>query len=279
MVEAIEDHFVPVLVYNNKKGVHEQTLNHFKEPSWNNPVARFLAADESDLIPRKDRVWHTQPMASRMVAALNAAKRQAPDFLKSLADQKPKLKRATFAMHCYWEGEGRLGGITGVANTRSAWVDGLEVVELIYDPKQVEYSTLLENALSFKCASKVFAHDQSQLQAAKKAVGKKAVMHTGKSRVAKVSDQKYYLRNTPGLKQLPLTQYQSTKVNSALMSKSDIASLLSPRQIATFKKITKILKSDSKNSLSKFVFPEDDSKLAAYQAELDKVLSSKELVK
>ena len=42
MVEAIEDAFVPVVVFNNKGGKDAQLLKRFNEPSWNNPVVRFL---------------------------------------------------------------------------------------------------------------------------------------------------------------------------------------------------------------------------------------------
>ena len=270
MVEAIEDLFIPVLVYNNKKS-DEALLKQFKEPSWNNPVTRFLDSENKDIIARKDRVWQMKDMAARMVAALNAGKREVPKYLADLAGQPAKTEKATFAMHCYWEGEGKLGSIPGVINTHSAWVDKYEVVEVTYDPTKVKYAKLLDVAQSFQCASIVYAHSEKQLEVAKHAVGSRA--KTAKaSRPAKLSDQKYYLRQTPGVRSLPLTQLQSTKVNAALMKKSGVKDSLSPRQIELFYEIRKFMEKNGAKSLDAFVFPDDDSKLADYESKLVKRL-------
>ena len=56
LVEAIEDQFVPLLVYNNQES-DSALLKSFGEPAWNNPVLRFLDHQGRDLIPRKDGVW------------------------------------------------------------------------------------------------------------------------------------------------------------------------------------------------------------------------------
>ena len=77
MVEAIEDLFVPVLVYNNK-AEDAALLKKFNEPSWNNPIVRFLNGRGQDLIARQSGVWTTQPMAARMFAALTAADQTVP---------------------------------------------------------------------------------------------------------------------------------------------------------------------------------------------------------
>ena len=69
MVEAIEDSFVPVLIYNNKTS-DAALLKKFNEPSWNNPIVRFLNNSGNDLIARKPGVWTVGPMAARMTAAL-----------------------------------------------------------------------------------------------------------------------------------------------------------------------------------------------------------------
>ena len=142
-------------------------LKHFNEPSWNNPVVRYLNSNEEDLIERKDGVWTTTGTVERMVAALKAANRDVPRYLLALATSEPveSMETATFAMHCYWEGEAKLGSINGVSSTRSGWIDSLEVVTLKYDPELVDYSNLVDTALSFECASKVFTHSPSQLLA------------------------------------------------------------------------------------------------------------------
>ena len=276
MVEAIEDLFVPVLVYNNKS-VDSAMLKKFSEQSWNNPIVRFLNANEQDLIQRESGVWTIGPMAARMVAALKAANQEVPNYLSGLAIDQSGLESATFAMHCYWTGEARLGSIDGVMSTVSGWAGGLEVVQLTYDPKLVEYSTLVSTAQSFKCATKVFAHTDAQLQTAKSLVGTRAVKFPGSASKAKLSDQKYQLRTSKGVRSLPLTKYQSTKVNSLVRSpqRAEYLKLLSPRQRVLLSKIAEEFKSGNGAAIDKFVFPENDSKLAAYQAKLNSHLAKK----
>ncbi len=85
LVEAIENEFFPVLVYNNRKGgLDEKYLKRFQEPAWNYQVIRFLDAEGRDIIPRKDRIWTTSGVASRMIEALKTANRPVPPYLKSL---------------------------------------------------------------------------------------------------------------------------------------------------------------------------------------------------
>ena len=98
MVEAIEDCFIPVLVYNNIES-DASLLKSFDEPSWNNPVVRFLNKDGKDVIPRKDRVWSTGPLAARMVESLQASGRDLPRYLDLIGSaSNPEMKRASFAM-------------------------------------------------------------------------------------------------------------------------------------------------------------------------------------
>ena len=86
LVEAIENEFIPVLVYNNRQGgTDELLLKRYKEPSWNYQVIRFLNAEGHDVIPRKDRVWTTSGVASRMIEALLAVDRPVPQSLEDLA--------------------------------------------------------------------------------------------------------------------------------------------------------------------------------------------------
>ena len=86
LVEAIENEFFPVLVYNNRKGgLDEKHLKRFQESAWNYQVIRFLNAEGRDVIPRKDRIWTTSGVASRMVDALKATNRAVPEYLKTLA--------------------------------------------------------------------------------------------------------------------------------------------------------------------------------------------------
>ncbi len=267
MVEAIEDLFVPVLVYNNKKE-DEATLKQFQEPSWNNPVIRYLDSNAKDLIERKDNIWTTSGTASRMIAALKAAGKPAPKFLGLVAamDEKAKIETAEFAMHCYWEGEAKLGSIGGVKATRSGWRDKLEVVQIEFDPALVDYDKLLETAQSFDCASRVFTHNENQQSAASMAVGKDAIPVKEKMRDAKLSDQKYYLRNSV-YAHLPLTSLQATRINAALFLKQAPDQWLSRRQ-AEMLRLILAAKQKDKNAFADCVWPDDDTKLVAYQDRL-----------
>ena len=276
-MEAIEDLFHPVLVYNNREGKDAQLLKHFDEPAWNNPVVRYLDSAENDLIERKDGVWTTTGTVERMIAALRVAKREIPNYLVALSnsgDADKTMETATFAMHCYWEGEAKLGLIDGVNSTRSGWVDSLEVVTVKYDPDRVEYAKLVEAAQSLECASKVFAHTPSQLDAAKQRVGKDAVMLNDDLLVkgAKASDQKYYLIQTP-LRHLPLTETQATKINAALKSGQPVESWLSPRQLMLYRRIMTVVRKD-KDALENFQFPAKLTGLAKYSTTLTGKLDS-----
>ena len=89
LVEAIENEFFPVLVYNNRKGgMDEQLLKRFNEPAWNYQVIRFLDAEGRDIIPRKDRIWTLSDVASRMIEALTVVNRPVPKYLKALTQDQ-----------------------------------------------------------------------------------------------------------------------------------------------------------------------------------------------
>ena len=89
LVEAIENEFYPVLIYNNRKGgMDEQLLKRFNEPAWNYQVIRFLDAKGRDIIPRKDRIWTVSGVASRMIEALTVANRPVPEYLKVLSQNQ-----------------------------------------------------------------------------------------------------------------------------------------------------------------------------------------------
>ncbi len=86
LVKAIEEEFIPMLVYNNRSGGMDQALlKRYREPAWNFQVIRFLDAEGRDIIPRKDRVWTTSGVAQRMIKTLTVVKRPVPDYLEKLA--------------------------------------------------------------------------------------------------------------------------------------------------------------------------------------------------
>lgn len=101
IVEAAEDLFVPVLVYNNKGGNDAKLLKHFNEPSWNNPVIRYMDANETDLVTRKELVLTAAETANRMATALKKSNTSVPAWLEAIAvpTKARNLERATFAMY------------------------------------------------------------------------------------------------------------------------------------------------------------------------------------
>jgi len=57
LIEAIENEFIPLLVYNNRSGQDRSILEQFNEPAWNYQVIRFINSKQQELIARKDGVW------------------------------------------------------------------------------------------------------------------------------------------------------------------------------------------------------------------------------
>lgn len=208
---------MPGLIFNNKK-IDAKDLARFHEPAWNNPVIRFFDSEWKEIVPRKDSLWSTGDVALRLVEVLRAAKQEVPGALELVALENSKGSEwATFAMHCYWEGEVQFGQLAGVKSTRSAWYEGKEVVHVEFDPARTEYRTLVEHALKVRCASTVYARSKSQKEVAS-ALASDRVQRIGEKefgRDAKNSDQKYYLSSSP-MRLVPMTSIQQMKVNSSL---------------------------------------------------------------
>lgn len=241
-----------MLIYNNREGADEELLKRFEEPAWNNPVIRYLDEDGADLIPRKDRVWTMGGTSSRMVAALEAGEREVPIWLRLMAAESGEgLDSVTLEMHCFWEGEGRLGALDGVVSTRAGFHAGREVVEVRFDPERIAEQKLIESARQLECA--------------------REVLRDVETRDAPLADRKHTLRRTP-YRYLPLTPAQSTKVNAALHGGTDPAAFLSPRQRQLLVDVRKALDADPK-SLAGLEPPADPARLATYEASLRSRLS------
>jgi hypothetical protein len=103
LVDAIENEFIPVLVYNNRNtGPDLELLKQFNEPAWNYQVIRFLDHNAKDIIPRKDRIWTADALAARMIETLEKSHRPVPPYLKNITafarttPQKPASYLAPF---------------------------------------------------------------------------------------------------------------------------------------------------------------------------------------
>ncbi len=211
LVEAIEREFTPLLIANSQPGKDAEVLRRFGEPAMNYQVVRFLNADAEDIIPRRDRVWETGPLAERMIATLEKEKRPAPQYLRLLAaEHSPQLREAVFAMYCFWTGEMELGKIDGVITTEAGFMGGREVTLVRYDPAALSLPNLIATAERVRCANAVSvpATDLADAKATRLKVG----VITG-YRPAPALDQKKQIGGTAAEK-LRLTGAQATKVNA-----------------------------------------------------------------
>jgi hypothetical protein len=237
LVEAIETEFIPLLIHNNKPGKDAAVLQRFGEPAWNYQVVRFLDADAKDIIPRKDQVWETGPLAERMIATLTITRRPVPAYLKLLASEhSTQLKQAAFVMGCFWTGELSLGQIEGVITTEAGFIAGREVVLLQYDPNLISLPKLIAAAEKVNCAEAVHV----PVVDLDKAPDSRLSMATLSGyRTAPLSDQKKQLGGTAA-QTLNLTGAQATKVNAWIRSDTENAlQYLAPSQrklLQAFKK-------------------------------------------
>jgi hypothetical protein len=233
-----------VAVYNNVKRKDAEVLSRFGERAWNNPVVRFLDVRGDDLITRKGGVYSLAGLLGRMTAALVAAGREVPGWLRLVDfEHNPAEKEtACFAMYCYWTGEKLLGALDGVLATRIGMHGRFEVVEVDFDPTVLPFEKLVRTALTLKCAGRVFARSDSQLDVARIIVGDAAVRSD--LPVDTSTTQQKHLSSRLSYWYLPLTALQATKVNSALASKEDPAPLLSPGQASLREEVLRVLKED-----------------------------------
>jgi hypothetical protein len=229
IVEAIETEFTPLLIHNNAAGADAAVLQRFGEPAWNYQVVRFLdSTTAKDLIPRKDQVWTTGPIAERMIASLGKAGRAVPPYLKLLAaENSPTLRKAVFSMACFWTGEMELGKIDGVITTEAGFLAGHEVTMLHYDPAVITLPSLIAAAAKVRCANAVWVPQKDLAEASSSRL--KIDVLAGYSS-APASDQKKQLQGTPAAA-LHLQGAQATKVNAWIrVDAAKAVSFLSPAQ-------------------------------------------------
>ena len=229
LVEAIEETFLPVVVYNNRgSGKDAALLKRFNEPAWNYQVIRFLDASGKDIVPRKDKIWTTGGVATRMIDALKLAKRPVPKYLETIAGVSPNESsdHAAFAMSCFWTGEYKLGKIDGVLATEAGWLDGREVTLVRFDKNRVSLNSLAQQAAKVQCAQKVYT------QSGKPIAGLKGGKLDRGYRTASAGDQKRQVSRWTALRKVPgLNAMQLTKINSlAPDSMQQAVTWLSPKQ-------------------------------------------------
>lgn len=236
--DAVESCFIPVAVYNNIPGDDRRVLKKFKEPEWNNPVVRIMRHDRTELASRVTGDYTTTGLVSAMVESLNKIKRPVPDYLRLLNDElsarKRGLQRATFSMHCFWEGEAQLGGVDGVVATLPGFVQGKEVVDVWYDENRVSYVKLVQEGRRMKCASTIFARSDQQDRHARSIGDLPTIRSDDRTRPDK--EPKYYLSKTL-YRFVPMTETQAARVNAAIRENHDPKRLLAPCQLRLLERI------------------------------------------
>jgi len=275
---------VPLAIHNNKPGDDKVILERYDEPAWNNPVVRFFAPDGDELLPRKDLVWDAEPLAARMIAALDAADRPVPGYLRLVHEElrEDGLAQAVFSMACFWKGEAAYGAQPGVRSTRAAWLDGREVVEVTYDPERLPFQDLLAAGLEGSCADQVWVADAAQQAQAQELLDSTVAVAVRDgddvASDAKPSDQKFYLQRS-AMNHLPLTPLQATRANALLApdgapaAKQALMDILSPHQRTLLQRIETML-NDKPSALDGLERPAAVPDLAGYEADLERRLNS-----
>ncbi len=239
IVEAIEDNFIPLVIYNNKGGKDAKVLQKFNEPSWNNPVVRVVNSKGKNIVPRLSGNYSALGITNTIINSMLANNMIAPEYLHLLAEElslnNGQLKESYVSMYCFWTGEKVIGNIEGVAETEAGFMDGREVVRFKYNPEIVDYNDILSTANKAKCADRVYTNDSSERKHAKKTTGYEA--HKT-SAYRKDRTPKYYLANTV-FQYLPLTKLQAQRINTALGSGKSAEEYLSPRQLTLYEFIGK----------------------------------------
>jgi len=239
LVEAVEREFLPVLIYNNRKGKDAEILKRYEEPAWNYQVIRFLDGSGKDLIPRKDRVWTRDALALRMTEALESAGRPVPHYLEVTAYESDPERQETiaFAQSCFWSGEVALGQVPGVIATEAGWMEGREVTLVRYRPDLVTLDALIEQAVAANVSDKIYVPTLEQ---------RKIVDHDGSLKVAAL-DESYRRADDEDQKrqigesvfaELDLSDMQRTKVNAfASVDMQKAFAWLTPAQLEEFERL------------------------------------------
>lgn len=211
MVEAIENEFIPLAIYNNRPGVDAEILAKYNEPSWNNPVAHFIDDSGKDIVPKLANNYQPLSMLDKMMEALSSSGKTIPVYIqilqKELKIKYGYTKTTVFETPCFWSGETSLAQHSGVYTTLAGFVGHKEVVKIAYDPKIVSETDLAK-----------YAQDQ----------GFYPIENSEHFRIDKAPQ--YYLKKSK-FRYLPLSAVQRTAINYALPYKEDPKKYLSPKQL------------------------------------------------
>ena len=228
IIEAIEDEFVPLAIYNNVSGHDREVLKHFNEPTWNNPVVRIVNSNGAPVAKRVGNFLSKGELISQMINGLEKEKKNIPMYLTLLQQEFSAEENGEdefyLSMYCFWTGEKEIANIEGVVGTEAGWMHGREVVKVNFDTKKTNEKAIALKAANVRCADQVFSDVKPKVKIPFKKVGN----------YRKDNQDKYYLLQTK-YKSIPMTELQKSKVNSAIGSRQKPERYLSPRQIKMFK--------------------------------------------
>jgi hypothetical protein len=213
MTEAIENEFIPLAIFNNKKGKDLEIVKKYNEPTWNNPVVRIVNAKGENIVNRLASDYSSIGLYNSMINALDSVGTSIPEYFKILGMELPtsgrahNLEESYFKMYCFWTGEKELGAQDGVLATKAGFMENAEVVRVVYDADKISSKELEGFAKKHKMTS---------------------VNHK-KDFVWAQNDEDYFIQHSD-FKYLPLSEVQKTKINSALGNKKSAIQFLSPKQ-------------------------------------------------
>ncbi len=222
LVEAIENEFIPLAIFNNKGGKDKQILQKYNEPTWNNPVVRIVDKNGKNLTQRIAGDYSTLGVYNAITQVLQKEGKQIPKYITLLGQELKgnkygAAKETYYSMYCFWTGEKQLGSNEGVLNTEAGFMNGREVVKVTYNPEIVSDNNLTSFAKQHKMAPILI----------------------DKSYRASSKDEDYYLQHS-NYKYLPLSFLQRTKINSALGNRQNPEKYLSPSQKKWLENINQI---------------------------------------
>jgi len=247
IVEAIEDNFVPLAVYNNKRGKDAAVLARYQEPSWNNPVTRIVDARGKMIANRISGNYSKLALVDAITQVLTKKGKSIPTYLRLFRDEliaESNVSEISLSMHCFWAGEKELGAFSGVVSTEAGYMDGREVVKVRYNEQATDAKSIIKKAAAKNCADAVYVRNGPYHQFAFKRIPVKDY-----SDYRKDKETKYYLYNHP-LRQIPMTELQALKINRALATGGDPKEFLSPRQHRLFRAVSKQSSTPIKSRIS-----------------------------
>jgi hypothetical protein len=150
------------------------------------------------------------------------------DLVRAELGAADRLQTVTFSMPCFWAGESHFGGLEGVYRTTPGTQAGKEVVRVAFDPRVTSYDDLLAAPPDPAAKGRGCRYDPDKTAPERKDP-------------AFVPDdlEKWSLRQTDGLKCVPMTPAQAARVNALFHAGRPVEPWLSPTQNKLLAKVRK----------------------------------------